>query len=118
MSLTYPNILALHFANNAKQITSPKAEWKDKEAPVTNNAKILFFAEHLLWWNVRNLLQCVRINFLSLMLHVSKVESYKDDTINFSVMLQVNLHSLQLLQNLMTALLMVTKHIALDMQLT
>ena len=44
------------------------------------------------------------------MLHVSKVESYKDDTINFSVMLRVNLHSLQLLQNLMTALLMVTKH--------
>ena len=44
------------------------------------------------------------------MLHVRKVESYKDDTINISEMLQVNLHSLQLLQNLMTAVLMGTKH--------
>ena len=33
----------------------------------------------------------------------------KDDTTNFSEMLRMNLHSLQLLQNLMTALLMGTK---------
>ena len=43
------------------------------------------------------------------MLRVSKMESYKDDTINISEMLWVNLRSLWLLQNLMTAL---------DMQLT
>ena len=33
------------------------------------------------------------------MLHVSKVESYKDDTINISEKLRVNLHLLRLLQN-------------------
>ena len=38
------------------------------------------------------------------------MESYKDDTINISEKLWVNLHLLRLLQNLMTALLMGTKN--------